>query len=159
MLIRHISSIRSPAAYNGLYGFRPSYHRIPYAGCVNSFEGQMAVVSVLGPISNSLEGVKTFMKNVISREPWRYDALTIRKKWNEEEYSLVEHGGGRQLCFAILWDDGLIKPHPPIQRGLETTKEALIRAGHKGENFNCVFYFQVTKLIWVSDRLETVQTC
>ncbi len=83
-------------------------------------------------MTRSLEGVKAFMKNVISCEPWQYDPLMIRKKWNEDEYSLVEHGGGKQLCFGIIWDDGLIKPHPPVLRGLETTKMALIRAGHKG---------------------------
>jgi amidase len=29
-----------PAAFNGLYGFRPSYNRVPYGGSVNSQEGQ-----------------------------------------------------------------------------------------------------------------------
>lgn len=99
---------------------------------MNTLEGQISVHSVLGPLTTSLEGVKTFMTNVLSREPWKYDPLVIRKKWHEDEYRLSEYNGGKQLCFAVLWDDGVVKPHPPVLRGLQTTKEALIRAGHKG---------------------------
>ena len=125
-------SIRIPSAYNGLYGLRPSYGRVPYAGCVNSMEGQDSVPSVLGPISNSMEGIKIFMKAVASQEPWLRDPLAVRKRWNEDEYNLIDHGKGEQLCFAILWHDEFVVPHPPILRGLEMTKEALIAAGHKG---------------------------
>jgi hypothetical protein len=37
------------------------------------------------------------------------------------------------LCFGVLWDDGDVVPHPPVRRGLELTREILVRAGHKGE--------------------------
>ncbi|KAF7762070.1 hypothetical protein Agabi119p4_8663 [Agaricus bisporus var. burnettii] len=124
-------SIRIPAGLNGLYGMRPSYHRTPYAGNVNSLEGLNSVYSVLGPLTTSLETVKTFMSSVISKEPWQYDPLVIRKKWNEDEYRLCDHNGGKQLCFAILWDDGMVRPHPPVLRALETARGALTRAGHK----------------------------
>jgi amidase len=56
----------------------------------------------------------------------------VRKKWDKDEYDLVDHGGGKQMCFGILWDNGEVVPHPPIIRGLEITKQALIVAGHKG---------------------------
>lgn len=95
-------------------------------------EGQDSVPSVLGPISNSMEGIKIFMKAVASQEPWLRDPLAVRKRWNEDEYNLIDHGKGEQLCFAILWHDEFVVPHPPILRGLEMTKEALIAAGHKG---------------------------
>ncbi|KIK70774.1 hypothetical protein GYMLUDRAFT_254100 [Collybiopsis luxurians FD-317 M1] len=120
----------APAAFCGTYGLRPSYGRVPYAGCVNSLEGQDSVLSVLGPLSNSLSGIKTFMKAVIDARPWLKDPLAVRKRWSEDEYNLADHGGGKQMCFAILWDDGIVRPHPPIIRGLETVKKALLDAGH-----------------------------
>ncbi|KAF9452079.1 amidase signature enzyme [Macrolepiota fuliginosa MF-IS2] len=144
-------SVRIPAGFTGLYGFRPSFHRIPYAGCTNSLEGQISVYSVLGPLATSLEGVKIFMKNVISREPWQYDPLATRKRWSEEDYNLTEHGGGKQLCFAVLWDDGYIRPHPPVLRGLEMTKSALIRAGHKVINWKPVRHpeiYDIARKLW-----------
>ncbi|KAJ7246279.1 general amidase [Mycena haematopus] len=124
-------SVRIPAGLCGVYGFRPSYNRIPYAGCVNSMEGQDSVLSVLGPLSNTLDGIKTFFKAVLSKEPWQKDPMVIRKRWSDEEYNLIDHGNGEKLCFAIMWDNGLVAPHPPIRRGLEMTKAALVAAGHQ----------------------------
>ena len=65
--------------------------------------------------------------------PWDRDPLVVRKPWDERAYTLEDHGcrGGR-LCFAIMWDNGIIKPSPPVSRALEMTKSALERAGHKG---------------------------
>ncbi|KAF5368405.1 hypothetical protein D9758_002315 [Tetrapyrgos nigripes] len=113
-------SVRIPSAFCGTYGLRPCYGRVPYAGCVNSMEGQDSVPSVLGPISNDIAGIKHFMKAVIDAKPWLQDPLAVRKRWSEEEYNLVDHGNGKNLCFGILWDDGL-----------ETVKKALLDAGHK----------------------------
>ncbi|KAM6501145.1 general amidase [Amanita muscaria] len=124
-------SIRVPCAFNGLYGLRPSYNRVPYAGCVNSLEGEEAIVSVLGPMTTSVEGVREFMKSVISGQPWNKDPTALRKKWDEDAYKLAEHGNGAQLCFGIIWDDGLFHPHPPVLRALETVKNALLAKGHK----------------------------
>ena len=61
------------------------------------------------------------MKAIIGREPWKLDPLVIRKPWDEDAYQLVEHGRGRQLCFALQEDDGIVLPHPPVQRA--TRKE------------------------------------
>jgi amidase len=114
---------------------------VPYAGCVNSLEGQDSVPSVLGPLTNSLGAVKSFMKSVASQKPWLKDPLAVRKPWDEEEYALVEHGYGKNLCFGILWDDETIAPDPPVQRGLEEAKKALIAAGHKGQDFFSLFLY------------------
>ena len=72
------------------------------------------------------------MRVVLAGEPWLKDPLAIRKKWQEDEYQLIDHGGGKRLCFGILWNNGEVIPHPPVTRGLEITKQALIDAGHKG---------------------------
>jgi len=123
-------SIRIPAAMNGIYGFRPSYHRIPYEGAANSLEGQDSLPSVLGPLSTDLGGIKLFMQAIIGRRPWLKDPLSLRKHWDEDEYHLVERDGGKRLTFGVLWNDGLVVPQPPVIRALELTKEALIAAGH-----------------------------
>jgi len=82
-------------------------------------------------MTNSLFGIKAFMKAVVNAEPWRKDPLELRKPWGQEAYQLAEHGGGRELVFAILWDDRNVVPHQPVRRALELTKAALIAAGHK----------------------------
>ena len=126
-------SLRIPSAFCGLYTLRPSYERLPYHGAANTLMGQESISSVLGPMSTSISALKLFTKAIIDGRPWGRDPLVIRKVWNEEEYRLVEHGGGRGLCFAILWDDKLVKPHPPLIRAMSMVKTALEREGHRGK--------------------------
>ncbi|KAL8280129.1 hypothetical protein RQP46_007459 [Phenoliferia psychrophenolica] len=124
-------SIRIPSAFNGLYGLRPSYNRIPYGGATNSMEGFEAIPSVLGPISSTIDGLKIFMQAVLDAKPWRFDPVALHMPWNEKAYNLSEHGGlGAPLCFAFMKDDGVCRPMPPYFRAFEMLKVALTKAGH-----------------------------
>ncbi|PWN46941.1 amidase [Violaceomyces palustris] len=144
-------SVRVPSAFNGLWGMRPSMHRIPYEGSANSMLGQESVSSVIGPLTHSLEGVVTFMRAVLGERPWEMDPILVPMPFNEEAYQLKDlqmmkasssrpssleeedkgEGEGKvKLCFAIEWNDGLVHPHPPILRALRETKEKLQAAGH-----------------------------
>jgi Asp-tRNA(Asn)/Glu-tRNA(Gln) amidotransferase A subunit family amidase len=159
-LTRHVSSVRIPAAMNGIYGFRPSYHRIPYEGSANTLEGQDSYPSVLGPLSTDIGGIKLFMQTVIGRRPWLKDPLSLRKPWDEDGYRLIEHGGGKRLTFGILWNDGRVVPQPPVIRALEMTKEAIIAAGHDGTmSFHLSLKLVTQSPEYCSDRLETLQAC
>ena len=132
------SSLRIPAAFCGLYTLRPSYSRLPYHGAANALSGQESILSVLGPMTNSLSGIKEFMTAVLAERPWNLDPLVIRKPWSEAEWNLCEHGGmGARLCFAIMWDNGVVKPHPPLLRAMRVVKKALEAAGHRGKLACC----------------------
>lgn len=118
-------SVRIPSAFCGLYGLRPSYERLPYHGAANSLEGQESISSVLGPMANSLAALRVFTQAVLGARPWRRDPLVVRKDWDWREYALAEHGGrGARMCFAVMWDNDVVRPHPPVVRALE-------RAGHR----------------------------
>ena len=80
------------------------------------------------------------MQAIANQQPWYKDPLAVRKPWNEAEYDLIDHGNGGKLCFAILWDDKHMLPHPPVIRGLEETTRALLSAGHKG-NMDATFSY------------------
>ena len=84
-------------------------------------------------MANSMSGVKAFTKAIIDSKPWKKDPLVVKKPWSQEEYELIDHGGkDSKLCFAIMWDNSVVMPLPPLIRAMKMTQSALERAGHKG---------------------------
>ncbi|PCH36161.1 general amidase [Wolfiporia cocos MD-104 SS10] len=150
-------SLRIPTAYNGLYGLKPSALRMPLSGVVSSIQGQDSVLSSLGPMANTLSGLKAFMEAIFSQEPWMKDPLVAPMPWSKARYELAEHGGGNRLCFAIMWHDGAIKPHPPVTRALTLVKDALTIAGHQVIDWQPLKHLEFSNLlnsIWSAGSRE-----
>lgn len=118
-------SIRSPSANNGLYGLRPTSYRLPIAGCAATMTGQEHIVPVIGPISTSLEGVKHFMRAIISQKPWLQDPTLLPFPWRDDVNHISQSNGRRSLKIAVLWHDAVVQPHPPVQRALRDVCERL----------------------------------
>ncbi|KAJ8495859.1 hypothetical protein ONZ51_g1452 [Trametes cubensis] len=155
-------SIRVPSHFCGLYGFKPSSHRMPSYGIVNSLDGQDSIPTAIGPLTVSLSGVIAFVRGILNLEPWRYCPATIPKPWSQDDYSLRNRNGGKNLCFGIMWDEGSVKPHPPILRALTETKNALEAAGHKVIEWKSLRhseYIAVARSIWLSDGSEDYNSC
>ncbi|KAI9794120.1 MAG: hypothetical protein M1835_006801 [Candelina submexicana] len=117
-------SIRSPAANNGLYGFRPTSYRLPIGGYAATMLGEEQIVSVIGPLSASLEGIKLFMKTIIGAKPWLMEPSVLPFPWREGEYCLLKEDEKR-LKIGVLWNDEIVKPHPPVQRALREVVDQL----------------------------------
>ncbi|PKS13397.1 hypothetical protein jhhlp_000168 [Lomentospora prolificans] len=124
-------SIRVPAAFNFLYGIRPSHGRLPYAKMANSMEGQETIHSVCGPLCHSIEDMRLFMKAVLGEQPWNFDSKVVPVPWRESEEAAIQtklsHGG---LSIGFYSCDGNVVPHPPVLRGLRTVIDKLKGAGH-----------------------------
>ena len=116
-------SIRAPAAFNGAYGFRPTALRNPYEGILLAGAGQESILCVVGPLATtSVEDMELFMSAVIDQEPWDIETNLVPLPWRRVEPS-------KTFTVGILWDDGVVHPHPPITRGLQYAKEKLQAAG------------------------------
>ncbi|RFU25584.1 hypothetical protein B7463_g10752, partial [Scytalidium lignicola] len=118
-------SIRSPAANNGLYGFKPTARRLPMAGLAATMDGQEHILPTIGPLSTSLEGCKIFTKSLIDAKPWYKESFLLPFPWKEEKAFK-----DKKLKVAILWDDGVVKPHPPVTRALKQIVEKLKAKGN-----------------------------
>ena len=130
-------SIRIPAAFNGLYGLRPSSGRLPYEGMANSMDGQNSILSVVGPLSHSVASLRLLVKNLLNQQPWLHDPLVHEIPWREtQEQEVSELIKGKSLCFGILNDDGVVTPHPPVQRAMRLAKRAVEQLGHKTIEWN-----------------------
>ncbi|KAH7263835.1 amidase signature domain-containing protein [Fusarium tricinctum] len=124
-------SIRVPAAFNFLYGLRPSHGRLPYAKMANSMEGQETIHSVCGPICHSIPDMRLFVTSVLSQKPWAYDSKVIPMPWRyDEEKVIKEKISSRGLTLGYYSCDGNVLPHPPILRAIQKVVDKLGEAGH-----------------------------
>ena len=84
--------------------------------------GSDHIIPVIGPLSTSLEGIKVFMRTIIAAKPWLYEPSLLPLPWKEGAAAIEP---GSKLKVAVLWDDGVVKPHPPVTRALREVSERL----------------------------------
>lgn len=127
-------SIRIPAAFNGLYGLRPSTGRLPYHGMANSMDGQNAVLSVVGPLATNAASLRLITQAILQQEPWNVDPAVHEIPWRPDPEQDIQNratGSDGGLVFAVMRTDGIITPHPPVLRAIDQTVTALRNAGHE----------------------------
>ncbi|KAE8395864.1 amidase signature domain-containing protein [Aspergillus alliaceus] len=117
-------SIRSPASNCGLYGLKPTCSRIPIIGCAAYVIGCETILGTLGPLSPTLGGINLFMKTVLAAKPWTSDLTLHQIPWRDTQ-SHIYQDGKKKLTIGVMWDDGIVKPAPPITRALQETVERL----------------------------------
>ncbi|KAF2124089.1 amidase [Dothidotthia symphoricarpi CBS 119687] len=125
-------SIRIPAAFNGLYGLRPSTGRLPYEGMANSMDGQNSILSVVGPLAKSAASLRLATKALLLQKPWLHDPLVHEVPWREDQHEemLRLTTSDEKLCFGLIATDGIVNPTPPVRRATNLVAEALRSAGH-----------------------------
>jgi len=72
------------------------------------------VPGIIGPLSTSLSGLRLFMKTIIDSKPWLIEPALIPLPWN---HFPIAHN--QPLKIGIMWNDGVVTPHPPITRALQ----------------------------------------
>lgn len=122
-------SIRIPGAFCGVYSLRPSFGRFPTWNTRSGMPGQEAINSVNGPLSRSLSALITYSEAVINGgQPWTLDPKIVAIPWRKVELP-------QKLSFGLIKHDGVVRPHPPVERALDTVVEALKKAGHEVVEF------------------------
>lgn len=119
-------SIRIPSAMCGTYGLKPSTGRLPLGGGMGCGAGAEFVPPVNGPLARSVDSLELFMEAVIGTKPWTADPHCIRMPWTPVDLR------NKSLRIGILRDNGMVRPHPPIERALRDVEAALTSAGHTG---------------------------
>jgi amidase len=93
---------------------KPTSGRLPMEGLVATGEGEEQIVPTIGPLATSLEGCKLFIKTIIEAKPWYKEPSLLPFPWREEDFFK-----DKKLKVAVLWDDGVVRPHPPVTRALK----------------------------------------
>ncbi|KAH8728130.1 amidase signature domain-containing protein [Phaeosphaeriaceae sp. PMI808] len=122
-------SIRIPAMCNGIFGIKPSWERLPYAGQEGGTPpgtSKVGIPASLGPLAHTMRDIELFFRAVLEQKPWTQDPDVVPSPWS----SLTSLSGeGRKLRIGIVRRDGVTDPHPPIAHLLDEVKEKLQIAG------------------------------
>lgn len=144
-------SIRVPAAFNGIFGLRPSAGRMPYEGAANSIDGQNTILSVVGPMGTSVGSLKLLFKAILSQEPWLHDPLALAMPWRDDvemqTQRLIEASAKDPslLTFAIMRHDSVVQPHPPVRQALMLMEQTLRNLGHQAGTIGLQHYFKANR--------------
>lgn len=97
-------------------------------------------MSVNGPMARSLEDILLFSKTIVGAEPWLVDPKVLPIPWRPVENK-------KKLKIAVLWNDGITVPTPPVMRALKETVEKLRRAGHEVVDWDPVLHRKALELL------------
>jgi amidase len=117
-------SIRAPAAFNGLYAIRPSSERTPKTGARSAAPGNVSIKVSTGPACHSLADLKLLTKQILTHPTLPHEPSCMLPYWHEPNPC------PRKLKIGVLSTDGVVDPHPPIQRAMRETCAKLLEAGH-----------------------------
>lgn len=121
-------SVRVPAAFNGLYAFKPSANRVPMFGLECTMVGFESIMAVAGPIGHSVEDLELFFQLVSDAKPWLTEPL-LAMPWTSRVASMQSE----KLRIGIMVWDKVVMPHPYITRVIKDVAAKLKAASHDGK--------------------------
>ncbi|KAF5648559.1 general amidase [Fusarium sp. NRRL 52700] len=120
-------SIRGPAAFCGIYGFKPTSYTMPMRGFdAMPFPAELTVLASTGPMCRSLRDMDLLMQCVLSSKPHLKDPRLVPIPWNGLKTPIT----GR-LKIGFVSDDGFIVPQPPVVKALAWAREQLCDPRYK----------------------------
>jgi amidase len=108
---------------------------------------------VNGPMAKTLEDITMYSKAVVNAQPWLMDPKMLPIPWRQVEPTT-------KLKIAVLWNDGICQPTPPVARALKETAEHLKKAGHKLVDWDPKLHYEALNLLgrmFVADGGKSVE--
>ncbi|XP_078527805.1 vitamin D3 hydroxylase-associated protein-like [Lissotriton helveticus] len=118
-------SIRVPASFCGLCGFKPTGGRLSLKGIAGPVHGLLAVPISIGPMSRDVDSLVLCMKALLCEDLFRLDHNVPPVPFNAEIYS-----SSAPLRIGYYDSDGYNMPVPCMRRAVQETKMLLEKAGH-----------------------------
>lgn len=81
-------------------------------------------MAVPGPMARTMEDLILASRIIIQQCPWKYDSQCVPLPWKPVDPPT-------RLKLAVMWDDGMVTPTPPVLRALQGAVHTLRDAGHE----------------------------
>lgn len=85
--------------------------------------GQQVIPTVVGIFGASISCLQTVFRHIQSTKPWLSDPDVVELPWRREKE--FHDRSTKSITFGIFAHDGIVTPHPPIQRALRMVEDAL----------------------------------
>ncbi|KAL2818140.1 amidase signature domain-containing protein [Aspergillus granulosus] len=108
------------------------------------------VPPVAGPMARSLSTIEYFMQSLLDSNPWNLDPGCIPIPWRKELAAPPPQS--RKLKLGIVYDDGVVRPQPPVMRAMRETAKKLKDAGHEVIEWDTSLHVEGTNL-WTKSVL------
>ncbi|EAA63825.1 hypothetical protein AN1512.2 [Aspergillus nidulans FGSC A4] len=82
-----------------------------------------------GPMARSVSTIEYFMQSLLDSNPWNLDPGCIPIPWRRETAAFPDPT--RKLKLGIVYDDGVVRPQPPVMRLMRELARELTNAGHE----------------------------
>jgi fatty acid amide hydrolase len=117
-------SVRTPAHFCGIAGFKPTLDRLPMWGYRSVNPGQEAVRAMGGPLARTVADLTLFLRTLEARRTFPLDPRVPPLAWDEPEPVAFD-----RLRVGTYADDGMLPASAAIARAVERAAGALRSRG------------------------------
>ncbi|XP_059196403.1 vitamin D3 hydroxylase-associated protein-like [Centropristis striata] len=118
-------SIRIPASFCGICGFKPTPGRLSSTGVSPIYQGQKSVLSSVGPMARDVDSLALCMQALLCDHMFSLDPTVPPIPFDSQIYQ-----SSRPLRIGYFESDGYCHPSPSMARVIREVKVLLEQAGH-----------------------------
>lgn len=141
-----MGSLRNPAAFCNVYGFRPTYGLVPNEPKGDTFMHQL---STLGPMARTIEDMAILLDVIAGPDPRHPHSLPLDSGF--ENALKFEPKKNQRIAWLADWD-GSIPMQSEILENCEEALQVFESAGHQVEKINAPFDLEKIWLSWIQLR-------